>query len=488
MSVKSISVGRPSGEGAVAGFEFSSQRWPRSLRVLLLVLVDGLAMTSTGVAAYYLWALPVRGQRPDLYLALLPLLPVFLLANAVWGLYPGFGAGAVETLRRLSLSSSLIFLSLAAISFALKLEPVYSRMTFAIAWLLTLILLPLARFGLLSWAQRWKWWGEPCAVVGTGVLAARTVRALRSALSLGYRPIGALRVGETGVTAVEGVPVIGDLDDHADLIDHRVRVLLVADSGLTDRNETIDELRHDFRHVIVIRDHQALPVDGLEVRNLGGVIGVEFVNQLQRRRNRAVKRAMDVVLAGLLLLVTAKLWLLAALMIRLTSRGPALYFQEREGLFGRPFRLIKLRTMYFDADARLERHLEQDAEARREWETSRKLRRDPRIIPWIGTLLRRFSLDELPQLWNVLRGEMSLVGPRPFPEYHLEDFSASFRDLRRRVRPGLTGLWQVMVRSEGGIEAQEAYDSYYIRNWSLWMDLYILGKTLAAVVRGRGAY
>lgn len=471
-----------------ATVELATRRWPRSVRVLVLLVVDGLALFAAGTLAYYLWALPVRHQRPDLYLELAPLVPVVFLANAAWGLYPGFGAGAVETLRRLCLSSSVIFLSLAAISFALKLEPVYSRMTFAIAWALTLLFLPLARFGLLSLAQRWTWWGEPCAVLGTGALAARTIQALRSALSLGYRPVVVLAAAEGAASEVAGVPVAGTLDRLTEMAARGVRVLLVADTALTERNELIDQLRHEFRHVIVIRDHQALPVDGLEVRNLGGVIGVEFVNQLQRRRNRVVKRTLDIVLGGTLLLIWAPFLLLAAVLIRLISRGPALYTQEREGLFGRPFRLIKLRTMHADAESRLEDHLQADDEARSEWEATRKLRRDPRVIGWIGRVLRRFSLDELPQLVNVVRGEMSLVGPRPFPEYHLEDFSTRFRELRRRVRPGLTGLWQVMVRSEGGIAAQEAYDSYYIRNWSLWMDLYVLGKTLAAVVGGRGAY
>jgi lipopolysaccharide/colanic/teichoic acid biosynthesis glycosyltransferase len=106
----------------------------------------------------------------------------------------------------------------------------------------------------------------------------------------------------------------------------------------------------------------------------------------------------------------------------------------------------------------------------------------------LGTLLRRFSFDELPQLWSVVVGEMSLVGPRPFPDYHLRKFGPEFRALRRKVRPGITGLWQVMVRSSGGLNEQETYDSYYIRNWSVWMDLYILGRTSLAVLAGRGAY
>ncbi len=465
-----------------------SRRWARSLRVLLLMLADGLAVVGAGVVAYYLWALPVRNQPPEIYLQLLPLLSIFFLVNAIWGLYPGFGFGAVETLRRLSLGTSSIFLSLAAISFAIKLEPIYSRMTFALAWAGTLVLLPLARFALLSWAQRWSWWGERCLLVGRGTLAVRAIRALREALSLGYRPIGVLRSGGDEGPEIEGVPVLGGLDDLGRMAQSGVRVLLVADPELRKRNELVDDLRHRFRHVIVIHDHESLPVDGLEVRNLGGVIGVEFVNQLQRRRNRVVKRTLDIVLGGLLLVVFTPPGLLAALVIGLTSRGSPFYRQEREGLFGRPFRLLKLRTMYADAEGRLEGHLAAHPEASRQWETHRKLRDDPRVLPGLGKVLRRFSLDELPQLWHVLSGEMSLVGPRPFPEYHLESFSPAFRDLRRRVRPGLTGLWQVMVRSEGGIAEQEAYDAYYIRNWSLWMDLYVLSKTLAAVLRGRGAF
>jgi lipopolysaccharide/colanic/teichoic acid biosynthesis glycosyltransferase len=147
----------------------------------------------------------------------------------------------------------------------------------------------------------------------------------------------------------------------------------------------------------------------------------------------------------------------------------------------------KLRTMYGDAEARLVEHLHRDARAREEWEREFKLTGDPRVLPGIGTLLRRWSLDECPQLWNVLRGEMSLVGPRALPAYHLQAFGPAFRARRQRVRPGMTGMWQVMSRGTGAVRTQEALDGYYISNWSIWMDIFLLAKTVQAVMSGRGA-
>ena len=141
-----------------------------------------------------------------------------------------------------------------------------------------------------------------------------------------------------------------------------------------------------------------------------------------------------------------------------------------------------------DADQWIAEHVVPGSELHSEWQEKKKLASDPRLIPGVGRLLRRWSVDELPQLWSVVIGTMTLVGPRPFPQYHLDDFSPNFRALRESVRPGVTGMWQVMVRSDGGLREQEAFDSYYIRNWSIWLDIYLLTKTITAVLTGRGAY
>jgi lipopolysaccharide/colanic/teichoic acid biosynthesis glycosyltransferase len=196
---------------------------------------------------------------------------------------------------------------------------------------------------------------------------------------------------------------------------------------------------------------------------------------------------MDVVLAALGLVLALPVMAVAALALALEDPGPFLHAQLREGRGGRTFRMWKLRTMYRDAEQRIVAHLQANAQARREWEQEFKLTDDPRVIPGVGTFLRRWSLDECPQLWNVLRGDMSLVGPRALPAYHLEAFGPEFRVQRRRVRPGLTGLWQVTSRGRGAIRTQEALDLRYISHWSVWTDVVILARTVRAVISGRGA-
>lgn len=204
----------------------------------------------------------------------------------------------------------------------------------------------------------------------------------------------------------------------------------------------------------------------------------------------AAKRGIDIIVSSFLLLLTAPLMALIALLIYLRDGSGIIYPHERVGQNGVHFPCYKFRTMVKDADVRLTALLASDPGARREWEESRKLQADPRILQGIGHVLRGSSLDELPQLWNVLRGDMSLVGPRPVVKAELEMYYGAAAALYASVRPGMTGPWQIGDRSDGTYESRVRDDAAYVRNWTLINDLAIILKTAGIVLRGRspGAY
>jgi Undecaprenyl-phosphate galactose phosphotransferase WbaP len=331
----------------------------------------------------------------------------------------------------------------------------------------------------------------PVLILGAGKTARLVVESLHNQPHIGFKPIACLDDDPAKRTKCAGVPVAGPLS-LAPEIARRLRIdhALIAMPGL-ERVELVDVIERwgaTFSHVIVIPNLFGIGTLWVSTRDLGGVLGLEVRQNLLIPLNQWLKRILDLVMAVVFGILAIPIILAAALWIRLVSPGTPFYRQEREGEGGRLIQIIKLRTMYPDADSLLARHLADSPAAHDEWRRYFKLKHDPRILPGIGRLLRRTSLDELPQIWNVLKGEMSLVGPRPFPHYHLDQFSAEFREIRSRVIPGITGLWQVSSRSEGDVTVQESLDTYYIRNWSPWLDLHILIRTIGAVLFARGAY
>jgi Undecaprenyl-phosphate galactose phosphotransferase WbaP len=199
---------------------------------------------------------------------------------------------------------------------------------------------------------------------------------------------------------------------------------------------------------------------------------------------RFAKRVMDVALTIFGGLCILPILVLLAVAIKLDSRGPVLYTQERLGQDGKRFRAFKFRTMHGDGEARLKAVLASHPKLAAEYEEFHKLNDDPRVTR-VGRVLRRYSLDELPQLWNVVRGEMSLVGPRPYLEREVPEMEQS-EGIILRAKPGMTGLWQVSDRNATGFSLRIKMDVYYVRNWSPWLDVYILARTLGVVVKGTG--
>src|ERR1051326_7619967 len=224
---------------------------------------------------------------------------------------------------------------------------------------------------------------------------------------------------------------------------------------------------------------------GAEVRDFCQELTLEVRKDLLLRGPRLIKRLIDIVLALALGIATLPLILLIVILIKREAPGPAFYSHPRIGRGQRTIRVWKFRSMVLDGDRVLQQHLEQNPEAALEWKANQKLRDDPRVTR-VGKFLRRTSLDELPQIWNVLKGEMSMVGPRPIILSEVDRYGECF-SLYTQVSPGLTGLWQVSGRNDTTYDERVGLDAYYVRNWSVWLDFYLLARTAGVVIDGRGA-
>jgi Undecaprenyl-phosphate galactose phosphotransferase WbaP len=242
--------------------------------------------------------------------------------------------------------------------------------------------------------------------------------------------------------------------------------------------------RH-FRHVITLPDAVGMTNIWLEVRDFEGYLGLSMDQKLMSRLNRAIKRVLELAVTILAAIVAVPLFAILAIAIKLDSPGPVFYGHRRLGRNEEEFTAWKFRTMRVGADEALANHLRDNPAACREWEEKHKLKDDPRVTR-VGRFLRVSSLDELPQLWNILRGEMSLVGPRPIVRDEVVKYGAVWSTVSAAT-PGLTGLWQVSGRSDRSYEERRELDLYYLRNWSPWLDLFILFKTAWILLTSKGA-
>jgi len=343
----------------------------------------------------------------------------------------------------------------------------------------TLLVIPVVR-SVVGRIGRRRWQLSPLQrvlVVGSGELADRMVAALQ-------RHHGVYVVGVVDNDSPPGYPTMGGISDLPRLCrEQRVDRVVVAMPSAPSLavSETLHSLLGSVDVAIVPAFYELVTWrSGCE-----DVAGLPLVvlQPAQGDVARAVKRALDLVGAAALLLLTLPIWLGAAVAIRLTSPGPVFFRQERSGRRGETFRIFKFRTMHVDAeDLKAELLADNEADG-----AIFKIHDDPRVTP-VGRFLRRFSLDELPQLLNVLGGTMSLVGPRPFPVHEAEALATGSAAVRFDVLPGMTGMWQVSGRSDLSWEDLCRLDAIYVRSWSLWWDVRILLKTPFVALRRQGAY
>jgi Undecaprenyl-phosphate galactose phosphotransferase WbaP len=248
----------------------------------------------------------------------------------------------------------------------------------------------------------------------------------------------------------------------------------------------IQEYAEGFSQVLVIPDLFGIAGLKLSAKDVGGVLGLEISQSSPNRVPQTLKRCFDLIVAIMAGVIFLPAFATICVGIRLGSPGPIFYGQRRIGRNASEFTAWKFRTMVVDADEVLEQHLRDNPQLRQEWNGDHKLKSDPRVTR-IGRSLRKFSLDELPQLWNVICGHMSLVGPRPIVWAEVGRYGKRFA-LYRRVTPGITGLWQISGRNNTTYEERTRLDEYYVRHWSVLLDLYILLRTVRAVLFAEGAY
>ena len=370
-----------------------------------------------------------------------------------------------------------------------------SRLWWVLVWLLAAALVPLCRGLARSLLLRVGWWQRPTVLIGSGPNALDAMLALRSEPALGFNIVGCVDVAPelfppTLHSREASLPPVLTKQQMQQMVHQTGLQVVVAleHSQSVQREAWLRQLAHwKAQDVCVIPAMRGIPLYGTDISWFFSheVALLRVRNNLRRWPARLTKRVFDLVISSGLLLLLAPLMAYLALRIR-QDGGPSIYAHARVGRGGKSFPCFKFRSMVVDASDRLEHLLESDPELRTQWEREHKLKDDPRISK-VGHFLRKTSLDELPQLWNVLRGEMSLVGPRPIVQAELARYGDDV-DYFLMVRPGVTGLWQVSGRNDVGYEKRVYLDTWYVKNWSLWYDIAILFKTIRVVLHREGAY
>jgi len=373
----------------------------------------------------------------------------------------------------------------------------FSRYWYFGMWLGALAAIPAMRFITKSLLLRLRLWQRPAVIVGTGQNAIDAASALQSERQMGYQVVaflnpasGAADANNWMTVAGQPIPVLPlDLEQPQTLRQLGEGTVVIALEKQTSERLTplIARIQRHCHELKVTPDLRGLPLFGARLHHFyrQELLFLDLQNNLARAGPRLLKRIFDQITAVILMLLLLPVFAVLTLLVQ-RDGGPIFFAHDRIGQGGSPFRCLKFRTMVPNAHARLEHHLTTDPDARKEWQASFKLKEDPRVTP-LGKWLRRYSLDELPQLLNVLKGDMSLVGPRPIVEQELARYGEEL-EYYYEVKPGMTGLWQISGRN--GLDyAERVYlDTWYAKNWSLWMDLVILLETPGALLRKEGAY
>ncbi len=457
------------------------------------LLVLGLAFLCSCQIVAIVTGVPFAGQPAHLVALIIT---AIVLYGSI-GLFHNQTFQPVDEFRQVILWSALTVTLLAVAHASFAGLSLYEQWAFGLSILITTLAGPGIRSATRHVLSRFSWWARPLLIIGNGDATQRIHTTLMERPALGFRVVGFVDDRPNGIRREDGDGTeigtnrLGTIDDLPSIaVAYRAcwALLSTVDGDQSSLQQTIDACTEIIPNLVIVSGVTGIPTLWTSVEEYGGVPGMHFEASLLLSTRQAFKRFVDLLIVAIGSPIVVPLMLLTALAIKLASpKGTIFFGQSRVGQHGMPIMTWKFRTMVPNAAEILEEHLAAHPERRKEYETFRKLSNDPRVIPGVGAFLRKFSLDELPQLWNVVRGEMSLVGPRPMMHEEIWRYAGVFR-LYKKMRPGITGLWQISGRNHTTFQERVNLDAYYVSNWSPWFDLYILVHTIRTVLLGEGAY
>jgi len=476
-------------------FRARYHRTSSALAAAFMVISDFMGvMLSFGagffvVKIYYILHDNWGGINTKSFVTYWPYLPVFVLIFWIMRLYPGAALAPAEETRGFTIASFLAHVGIIVSRYIQyeKFDSIF--VAFIFSFVFSPVILMICRDIMHSLIFKTRMKGIPAVIYGAGTTGRAVVDRMLKAKRVGYEPALILDDDPECRDFYRDIPIIHDTLLGPELVErYNIKMAIIAMPNL-EKDEMTRMINHSisaFRYNVLIPDFFTINNIWMQVRDFDGILGFATTHRLKTHWNLAIKRFLDLFLVSVGGLIILPFLLLIALAVKISSPGPVLYGHRRLGLNGKYFWAYKFRSMIIDAEKKLESVLEADPRLREEWEVNHKLKDDPRVTK-IGKLLRRTSFDEFPQLLNILKGEMSLVGPRPITDPEIEKYGENSRRILT-VKPGLTGLWQVSGRSDTDYAERVSHDLYYIQSWSVWLDLWILYRTPGAILKGKGAY
>ena len=474
---------------------YSKSHFKFYCKKLLSIAIDLLTVSLTFSVFVFLKKYSDAELPLEEYFKLWPFLLVLWLVFEKTDLYEGIlidsgsALGTIEEIRRLFYALSAIFITIGCANFYYRPNDyLYSRAVLIGTYLCCLVLLPFNRFLFRKVCTRFRVWGVPAVIIGSGETARTIFERTSRHPEYGIRPVGYFTDSRQSGMPPEAVYLgaLRDIPEKIKTLTAKYAILAKdAESDSLHIQTIIKQYGALFPHLLFIPKSLLETCACVTSKDIGGILGLEIRHNLQIPRIYRVKRILDMALAAPCLIAGIPLMGLIAVWIKLDSPGPVFFKHQRITKNGRQINIYKFRTMIEGASEELNTLLEKDPVTRQEWENYGKFDKDPRITR-AGRWLRRTSLDELPQLFNVLQGTLTLVGPRPIISEELHHYGEN-ANIFDKVLPGITGLWQVSGRNKLTYEERVRLDNYYVNNWSVWLDLFILAKTVFAVLFRHGA-